>query len=459
MTGLLLVSRFVILEIFLWIECLESCGKNLFVGTQECFIIHYILEEKHHIEGTVIFEPTKQNQKYFDYKKPITVLRALSALNRILLLCDGNLVVLNMFDLEIIPAMTKLKGISCFCLNENPDTNNPFSVEICVAKRKQLMICHVTDDKIIHLRDIVISEPALVMAMDGQYVGLALSSKYVVLDTESGHAQDLFPYDSNTTTPLVKRITKEEFLLGGPSALGMFVTTAGISERPPLQWGDNVISVAYSHPYVVVLSSDYLTVYSVLDQQPKQRVTFHGGSCLDNFDGKMYVASADIICALLPVPWEKQVQSLLADKKVAEALELAKYSNKSELSKDQFRSILRRIHQQAGFIEFSLFHFDEAKEHFLEGQLDVRELISIFPDLLPSNSSFARINPPLHDIGNVNEMCSYDSQAISDCRQFLLSYLEGVRNSADSAGCKLNCFISPCNAACEKFEEKATPEK
>ncbi|KFM66035.1 Transforming growth factor-beta receptor-associated protein 1, partial [Stegodyphus mimosarum] len=81
----------------------------------------------------------------------------------------------------------------------------------------------------------------------------------------------------------------------------------------------------------------------------------------------MYVASADIICALLPVPWEKQVQSLLADKKVAEALELAKYSNKSELSKDQFRCILRRIHQQAGFIEFSLFHFDEAKERFFDG--------------------------------------------------------------------------------------------
>lgn len=56
-------------------------------------------------------------------------------------------------------------------------------------------------------------------------------------------------------------IFQEEFLLGGPSALGIFVTTAGISERPPLQWGNNVISVAYSHPYVIVLSSDVVTVY------------------------------------------------------------------------------------------------------------------------------------------------------------------------------------------------------
>ncbi|GIY91426.1 transforming growth factor-beta receptor-associated protein 1 [Caerostris extrusa] len=245
------------------------------------------------------------------------------------------------------------------------------------------------------------------MAMDGQFACIALSSKYVVVNTESGYAQELFPYDSNTTTPLVKRITKEEFLLGSSNALGMFVTTAGISERPPLQWGENVISVAYSHPYIIVLSLEYLTVYSILDQQLKQRLTFQEGTCLDNFDGKMYVASTDVICGFLPVPWEKQVQALLNDKKVTEALELAKYSNKAGLSKEQFRNVYQKIQQQAGFIEFSLLHFEEAKELFLEGQLDVRELISLFPDLLPASSSFIRRNPPLHDIGNVSEMCSF----------------------------------------------------
>ncbi|XP_055953561.1 transforming growth factor-beta receptor-associated protein 1-like [Argiope bruennichi] len=419
------------------VECLESCGKHLYIGTRECVVIHYMLEEKQYLEGTTLFDSTKQNQKYLDIKKPITLLKALSALNRILLLSDGNLIVLNMFDLEVIPSMTKLKGVSYFCLNENPETNNPFSVEVCIAKRRQLLICHVTDDKIIQLRDVSVPETPAAMAMDGEFACIALSSKYVVVNTESGYAQDLFPYDSSTTTPLVKRITKEEFLLGGPSALGMFVTTAGISERPPLQWGENVISVAYSHPYIIVLSSDYLTVYSILDQQLKQRLTFHGGSCLDNFDGKMYVASSDIICALLPVPWEKQVQALLNDKKVTEALELAKYSNRAGLSKEQFRNVYRRIQQQAGFIEFSLLHFDEARELFHEGQLDVRELISLYPDLLPASSSFVRMNPPLHDIGNVSEMCSFESDAILSCRKFLLHYLESIRNSMDAAGAKI----------------------
>ncbi|GBN90202.1 Transforming growth factor-beta receptor-associated protein 1 [Araneus ventricosus] len=224
-------------------------------------------------------------------------------------------------------------------ITRTPTYTPVHKLEVCIAKRRQLLICHVTDDKIIQLRDVSVPETPAAMAMDGEFACIALSSKYVVVNTESGYAQDLFPYDSSTTIPLVKRITKEEFLLGGPSALGMFVTTAGISERPPLQWGENVVSVAYSHPYIIVLSSDYLTVYSILDQQLKQRLTFQGGSCLDNFDGKMYVASSDIICALLPVPWEKQVQALLSDKKVTEALELAKYSNRAGLSKEQFRNV------------------------------------------------------------------------------------------------------------------------
>jgi len=34
----------------------------------------------------------------------------------------------------------------------------------------------------------------------------------------------------------------------------------------------------------------------------------------------------------------------------------------------------RRIEQQAGFVEFSQLHFNEARELFLQGHLDVREV-------------------------------------------------------------------------------------
>ena len=47
--------------------------------------------------------------------------------------------------------------------------------------------------------------------------------------------------------------------------------------------------------------------HSILDQQQKQSIPFQGGQHLGEFDGKIFVASAQDIYALIPIPVEKQV--------------------------------------------------------------------------------------------------------------------------------------------------------
>ena len=57
-----------------------------------------------------------------------------------------------------------MKGVTHFCLNDNPVQSSPFSVEVCVAlKKKQLQLYNITDDKMIHVKDISLSEPASVI--------------------------------------------------------------------------------------------------------------------------------------------------------------------------------------------------------------------------------------------------------------------------------------------------------
>ena len=41
----------------------------------------------------------------------------------------------------------------------------------------------------------------------------------------------------------------------------MFATTTGISQRPPLQWNNNIVAVAYSHPYILALNDEFITVH------------------------------------------------------------------------------------------------------------------------------------------------------------------------------------------------------
>ncbi|XP_053384249.1 transforming growth factor-beta receptor-associated protein 1-like [Mercenaria mercenaria] len=437
------------------IECIDVCGKNLYIGTNDCFVVHYIIEERSSHSGKTSFHSDKQGHKYLTLKKPIVQLKAASALNRILVLCDHNLTMLNMLDLEPAVGGAKIKGVTHFCLNENPVQSSPFSVEVCVAlKKKQLQLYNITDDKMIHVKDISLSEPASVIGLDGHVVCAAMMSLYCMVNYETGQNTDLFPIDTEHTLPIVKRISKEEFLLTGPSALGMFVTSEGISQRPPLQWSENLRSVGYVHPYIIAMNDEFITIHSILDQQQKQAIPFQGGVVLNDFDGRLFIASQKEIYSLVPVAWEKQVQGLLADKRTQEALDLAKNANHAGLTKDKFLKIYRRIQQQAAFIEFSQRNFDEAQDLFKSGQVDIREVISLYPRLMPSSSSFQRSMPGLHEIADINQLARGDQNVISQYKTFLITYLEDIRGTKDSHGLKQEIDV----ALLKLYAERNSPE-
>ncbi|WAR03136.1 TGFA1-like protein, partial [Mya arenaria] len=402
----------------------------------EIFVMHFMLEERANQSGKVTFQSQNQGQKHLGLKKAIVQLKAASALKRILVLCDNTVSLLNMLDLEPAMGGAKIKGVTHFCLNENPVGNSPFMVEVCVAmKKKQLALYSISDDRITHNRDISIQEPASVIALDGHVICAGLMSQYCMLDYETGQNTDLFPIDTEHVRPIVKRVSKEEFLLTGPSALGMFVTSEGISQRPPLQWSENLLCVGYTHPYILAMNDEFITVHSILDQHQKQAIPFQGGVILNDYDGRIFVASAKEVYCLVPVAWEKQVQGLLADKRTTEALDLARNANHG-LSRDKFLKIFKRIQQQAAFIEFSQRNFDDVQDLFKNGEVDVREVISLYPRMMPSGCSFQRSMPPLHEIADVNQLARGDQNVVRQYKDFLQAYLEDIRGTKDARGFK-----------------------
>ncbi|XP_062566210.1 transforming growth factor-beta receptor-associated protein 1-like [Saccostrea cucullata] len=440
------------------LDCIDVCGKNLYIGTSDCFVVHYTIEERNQTSGKVTFHCDKIGHKYLALKKPIIQIKSASALNRIMVLCDNTISMLNMLDLEPVMGGAKIKGVNCFCFNENPHNSSPFSVEICVAlRKKQLQFYTVTEDRFIHLRDVSLSEPAVDLSIDSPFVCVAMSSQYSMINTDTGYEQSLFPYDSENCRPIIKRVGKEEFLLGGPSALGMFVTSDGISQRPPLQWSDNIVSVSYLHPYIIAMNDEFITVHSILDQQQKQTIPFQGGVYLENFDGKVFISSVREIYSLVPVAWEKQVQALLLDKRVTEALDLARNANKSGLSRDKINKIYKRFQQQAAFIEFSQQNFEEALELFKSGETDVREVICLYPKFLPSNSSFTRSALPLHEIADINQLCKGDQNLVKQYKDFLCSYLEEIKGTKLAMGFKQEIDVALLKLYAELNSEGLIP--
>ncbi|KPP68136.1 transforming growth factor-beta receptor-associated protein 1-like, partial [Scleropages formosus] len=321
------------------IECIEFCGKHLYVGTSDCFIYQFLLEESASAKGKVTYSPQKLLHKYLGLKKPVSELRATSALERLIVLCDCTIMVVDMASLEPVTSSgTRIKGVLSFCVNENPVSGDPFCVEIGVilAKRRTVQIYMVYEDRVQMAKEVATPEQPCAVSLDGYFLCLALSTQYIILNYNTGASQDLFPYNSQEKKPIVKRVGREEFLLAAPGGLGMFATAEGISQRAPVKWSENVIGAAVCFPYVVALDDGFVTVHSMLDQQLKQTLSFRDGHILQDFEGKVVLASTKAVYVLVPLPLEKQIQDLLAGHHVEEALTLTEGARRN-IPKEKFQ--------------------------------------------------------------------------------------------------------------------------
>ncbi|CAB4058061.1 VPS3 [Lepeophtheirus salmonis] len=183
------------------VESLELCGNFLFVGTSDGFLRQYKTEN----EGdTIILE----SEVRLSQNSPISYIRAASALDKLLVLCDSVL-----YD--------------------------PFAVQICASKKKQLIVCRITEGNMTIEKTKEMPETISIIAMDGVFICTALSN----------------------VRPYITRISKEEFLLNAPNGLGMSVTSAGIAQRPPIQWIYPVNKFIHFDPYIITLSPELISVY------------------------------------------------------------------------------------------------------------------------------------------------------------------------------------------------------
>ena len=485
------------------ISTIEVSGSDtLYIGTTNGVILEYNIHptvgQEHappaHLRRVKELSPRLQ-------KTPVTFLRSASALDRLLVLCDTTLSVLNANDLMPLSSLagaSKLKGVGACCVNENPLTDDPFSVQLCLAKRKQLAVISISEAQIKVDRIRELSEPVKAVGMDGHHICAALTAHYIVYNVSTGSCQDLFPFEEDQI-PIVTRIAKEEFLLCAPGGLGMFVTAStGISERPPIQWMQGssnfrqIQKCIYYDPYIIALgaadsdldnnSGEAIIVYSILDQKAKQTLPFLGGNSIGNFDGHLLVASHKSVYSIQPISAQIQIESLLANGLIEEALVLAERSNihsrantledlEGTYDPNSLEITINRAHQMAGFVSMKAMDLTRAKSLFEKGCIDPRELICLWPRLLPASSSFTRcVTPrPLHGIADVHQMASTitgyrntsnaggvnKNENLEQLSEFLAGLLEDWR-SREGERCIFKCDI---DTALIKLYTKDKPAK
>jgi len=100
------------------------------------------------------------------------------------------------------------------------------------------------------------------------------------------------------------------------------------------------------------------------------------------------------------------------------------------MTKEQYQKVYNKIQQQAAFICFSNGEFGKARELFDSSSVDPREVISLFPGLMPPSSTFVRTIPPLHSIADVSHLFHGDEGKLSEAKQFLRHFLEELHETS-----------------------------
>jgi len=184
--------------------------------------------------------------RFLLFSFPVTHVQAVVALCTIAILCDGR----------------KSKGISIY-------EASPALLHVVFAK--------VVPDTLVAdaRRTVALTPTALAvllqdvaaMARNNAWLVLAQRGSYRILDLRSRASTALFQYDPAIAHPIVKRLTSDEFLLGVATegeCLGMFITSSGVSSRPPVRWVSPPTQVVYQFPYVLGLDTvtELITVHS-----------------------------------------------------------------------------------------------------------------------------------------------------------------------------------------------------
>ncbi|XP_062252481.1 transforming growth factor-beta receptor-associated protein 1 [Platichthys flesus] len=429
------------------IQCLECFDRNLYIGSKNASVQHLILQNSSSGDLSPGQSQTREGRaRKLGSSNPVVQLRAVPLFNHLLVLWDRGVTALNMFSLEPVPALKKIQHVSLFEVCDSLLAARAGCVQMVTSSsRRRVIRIHVVGvDSWEVLKEVPLQQDPVALAIDGTSLCVGTCDRYLLCDVETGSREELFPHSHNRQCVVVTSVGRGEFLLNGPESLGMFVMKTGICQRPPLQWPQEVLAATVCFPYILTLQPQVLSVYSMLDQRCKQSVSLHGGKgLLSTSDGVLVFTERDIFSLRL-VPFEEQIQALVGHERVEEALLLLD-GVQSRRPLDSYKELQKAVTCLAGFVHFYQEGFSEARELFIAGELDPRELILLYPDMrLCLGSNFqSQFDQGTQKGRALQVLWREDTNMFHHYLHFLADFLRAVRGTGRDSACsaEVDCAL------------------
>uniref|UniRef100_A0A3Q1EGY0 Si:ch211-266g18.9 n=1 Tax=Acanthochromis polyacanthus TaxID=80966 RepID=A0A3Q1EGY0_9TELE len=416
------------------IQCVECYDRNVYIGTKDATVQHLFLTLGAHGDQS---KTREGRARKLGSSSSVTQLRAVPLFNHLLVLWDRCVTALNMFSLEPVPALKKIQHVSLFELCDSSLAAQAACVEMVTSssRRKVIRIHAVGVDRWEVVKEVPLLQDPVALAVDGTSLCIATSNRYLLCDIQTGSTEELFPHQHSRQHAIVTSVGRGEFLLNGPGFLGMFVMKTGICQRPPLQWPQEVLAAGVCFPYILTLQPQMLSVYSMLDQQHKQTVSLSGAKGLiSTSDGALVFTERDVFCLSL-VPFEEQIQALVGHEKVEEALLLLD-GVQSHRPLESYKELQKAITCLAGFAHFYREDFSEARDLFIKGELDPREIIRLYPGMqLCLGEDFQSHLDQVNKGRDLQVLWQDDRNTFHHYLAFLGDFLRAVRSTEQGLKC------------------------
>ncbi|KAJ1798628.1 hypothetical protein LPJ59_002381, partial [Coemansia sp. RSA 2399] len=165
-------------------ECVEMAGEDLYVGTSTGHIVHYTVAT-----GDVDAREAPERLRVSSVDvglggKKVDQLLAFPALSKLVVLSGSTVVFFSVPELRRITsgAMPAIKGVSCIAYDERIDRNTAAGAILCVARMRSVHIYRLSASELRLEQEVAIGSSVASICQYGNYVCLADSETYKILD-------------------------------------------------------------------------------------------------------------------------------------------------------------------------------------------------------------------------------------------------------------------------------------
>ncbi|XP_021714513.1 vam6/Vps39-like protein [Chenopodium quinoa] len=369
------------------IDAVESYGSKLLLGCSDGSLRIYAPESASESSPPSDYHASQLEllkESYFQEKtingfarRPIIAMEVLRSQE--LLSLSESISFHKLPSFETVAVISKAKGANAYSWDES-------RAFLCFSKQRKIWIFrHDGGRGFVEVKDYNVSDTVKSMAWCGENICIGVRKEYMILNATTGAMSEVFS-SGRISPPLVVSLPSGGFLLGKDN-IGVFVDQNGkLGQEGRICWSEAPSQIVIHEPYAIGLLSKHIEIRSLQQPFPLiQTVGLRNVRHVIRSNSAIIVSLEKSVYGLFPVPLGAQIVQLTASGNFEEALALCKLLPPEDSSLRAAKE--SSIHIRYAHHLFENGSYEEAMEHFVDSQVDITYVLSLYPSIIVPKST------------------------------------------------------------------------